>query len=87
MAEEAIPPRNLRRTGFRIGFMAVIVCAAVAASAYIFSPQIADALPAQAGLIDAYVGKVDSLRFEVNSWVATSANTITETLENAVGSE
>ena len=51
-----------KRSGFRRGFLLMIVIALVLAAIYIFAPQIARSVPQVDPFLSAYVAQVDSMR-------------------------
>ncbi|WP_209424249.1 zinc-ribbon domain-containing protein [Pararhodobacter sp. SW119] len=61
-ARVVIAPEEPERSGFLIGFVIALVLAALAAAAYLWSAELAEAVPALAEPLAAYVEAVDSLR-------------------------
>lgn len=66
-----------RRSGFRLGFSMVMLLAAAAIFLYLFSPQIAEAVPALQPTLAAYVDRVNAIRTTVDSQLESSINTLT----------
>ncbi|EAQ04405.1 MJ0042 family finger-like domain protein [Pseudooceanicola batsensis HTCC2597] len=66
-----------QRLGFRRGFVAVIVLAVLMTIIYLQAPQLADAVPALAGPLEAYVAGVDDGRM----WLDEKAETLAERLD------
>ncbi|MDA7426484.1 zinc-ribbon domain-containing protein [Thalassococcus lentus] len=58
------------RSGFGRAFVLIVLLAAIAIAIYIFAPQIAEAVPALAPTLDAYVAQVDALRLWLDGQVA-----------------
>lgn len=61
-----------RRSGFRSGFMLMIVIAAVLAVIYLMAPKLAEQFPAAASALKIYVALVDQLRHWVNGVVESA---------------
>jgi len=59
-----------RRSGFRRGFMLMIVLALILGAIYVFAPQIAQAVPQVDPYLSAYVAQVDGLRVWLDGQVA-----------------
>lgn len=59
---DAAPIEAKKSSGFRRGFLAVLVLLLIALLVYLFAPQIADAVPTLAPTLDSYVAQVDALR-------------------------
>jgi len=57
---EAIPRR---RRGFRLGFLLIVALAGLAIAAYMFAPDIAQAVPQIEPVLETYVAQVDTFRF------------------------
>jgi predicted Zn finger-like uncharacterized protein len=57
-----IAPEEPARGGFLIGFVIALVLAALAAAAYLWSAELAEAVPALAEPLAAYVEAIDNLR-------------------------
>ena len=55
-------PDVQRRKGARYGFSAMLILAAVLIAVYAYAPQIADRVPAVAGILEEYVGIADRAR-------------------------
>ncbi|HMO73579.1 MAG TPA: hypothetical protein PKC84_18410, partial [Paracoccaceae bacterium] len=53
--------------GFRSGFVAILVIAAVLVALYVMAPRIATLIPGSAGTMEAYVTTVDGLRTGLDS--------------------
>ncbi len=76
----------VRKSGFRRGFMLVVILAVILILIYAFAPQIARALPAVDPLLNAYVAQVDALRLSLDgrvsgilSWLDAAAGAETPT--------
>lgn len=66
-AEVQLPePLQKRRKGFRVGFLSVLLIAALAVSLYAGATIIKTALPALGPWLDSYVAQVDALRHELD---------------------
>jgi len=61
-----------RRSGFRSGFILMMVFAAVSVSLYVYAPLIVESLPASKPYMIAYVEGVDQLRAWLDSIVQTA---------------
>lgn len=65
-----------QRSGFRRGFMFMVILALIAVALYIFAPQISAALPQAEGVLTSYVEWVDGLRLwldgQIQSFIAQS---------------
>ena len=57
--EHPLPPRN---SGFRRGFMTIVLLAVIGLLLYMFAPQLAEMVPALKGALMSYVEMVDGLR-------------------------
>ncbi|MEM1237086.1 MAG: zinc-ribbon domain-containing protein [Pseudomonadota bacterium] len=69
-AEAAAISAKAHRSGFRIGFIAVLVILLIAAGLYSYADPIGEAVPALAGVLDAYSGVIGSLRLQLQNAVA-----------------
>lgn len=61
-----IPLGQREARGFRSGFLVVMALAIVGAGIYLAAPQLSSMFPALAGVLEAYVGAVDSLRLSLD---------------------
>lgn len=65
------------RTGFRLGFISVVMIALLALAAYTFAPQISAAVPQATASLDSYGAWVDGMRLwlddQVQDFIATPA--------------
>jgi predicted Zn finger-like uncharacterized protein len=77
---EAIPRR---RRGFRLGFILIVVLAALAVGAYSFSPEISEAVPQAGPVLETYVGQVDIFRF----WLDDLVQGLAERLSSSTGEQ
>lgn len=66
-AEEAQAAMAPRASGFRAGFVAMVVLAVVLVALYVMAPQIAQHLPGSASTMETYVTTVDSVRLWLDS--------------------
>jgi len=62
IADFAGPDEGARRSGFRSGFVLMMVLAVAAAAAYVMAPKIVQQIPASADAMAAYVAAVDHAR-------------------------
>lgn len=67
-----------RRGKVRMGFFTVLILAAVAVGIYALAPQIAEAVPALAGPLEAYVGVVNQGRFWLDDMARSLAGDATQ---------
>lgn len=67
-----------RSGGFGRGFMLVILLAAIAIGAYIFAPQISEAVPPVAPYLDSYVATIDDER----AWLDERITALLEQLDS-----
>lgn len=58
-----------RRSGFRRGFLTVLLLFLVMVLVYVFAPQIAETVPAIKINLDIYVAWVDQLRISLDGWL------------------
>lgn len=58
--------RRLRRTGFRLGFYFAVLCAIVAAGAYVFAPELVELVPEAGPALEVYVAMADRWRLELD---------------------
>lgn len=63
----AAAPVAKSKGGFRAGFLMMILLAAAGAAAYLFAPQIAEAVPDTAGPLEGYVAWVNDTRVTVDA--------------------
>lgn len=68
-----------KRRGFRFGFFTVLIVIAVFAALYIFAPEISEAVPAVAGIMESYVAGVDAARI----WLDIQMQTLLEMIRPA----
>lgn len=66
------------RSGFRLGFGAVLIFATFLLLAYIYAPQIIEKLPASEPFMTGYVEKIDDMRL----WLDELMKTATEKMSN-----
>ena len=64
-ADDAAPARS----GFRRGFMMMVIIALIALAVYVFAPQISAAVPQAEGVLTAYVEWVNGLRLWLDAQV------------------
>lgn len=60
--EIAAEPERKARSGFRRGFLTVLLIAVIALAVYIYAPQIAETFPGLSEALAGYVNSVDQLR-------------------------
>ncbi len=65
--DDTAPPKS----GFRRGFMVMVLIALIALAAYVFAPQISAAIPQTEPALTAYVDWVDSLRLWLDAQIGT----------------
>ncbi len=77
-SRDAPEARARRRSGFRAGFLSVILLAAVAAALYVFAPNIGTRLPVLDPALEVYVAKLDVGRL----WLDAQMRALTEQLRD-----
>ncbi|MCR8827391.1 hypothetical protein NTA49_12670 [Photobacterium sp. TY 1-4] len=75
------PVRERKKRGFRRGFFTSLLIVAIFAAAYIYSPQIIDAVPAAEPVMAGYVGTVDQGRVWLDSQVTSLLTWLDTTAE------
>ena len=60
--EEAVAEAKRGRSGFRLGFVLIIILVTILFLAYVFAPQIIEMMPSAESFMVSYVEKVDALR-------------------------
>ena len=76
--------RSVRRTGFRVGFISIVIASVAALVIYVYSPRIASARPETAPALGAYVSSVDDVRRSFNLWTERTMKSITDTIDGAL---
>jgi predicted Zn finger-like uncharacterized protein len=71
-----LPPLPPPRGGFRSGFGAMLLVAAVLVGLYVLAPQIAGAIPSMEGAMTSYVATVDALRVWLDSTMNAAAGAL-----------
>ena len=79
----AEPDAPQKRSGFRRGFMMVVVIALLALAVYIFAPQISAAVPQLEPAMTSYVNWVDGLRIWLDQQVQSLVDSSAEAAESA----
>lgn len=77
--EETLPPNT--GSGFRSGFLLMLILAAGLVAAYVMAPKIAQQFPGAEGAMTAYVAQVDALRL----WLDGVLRGLTEQLQSVTG--
>jgi hypothetical protein len=80
-------PEKARQNGFRRGVTAAFVLFAVMALLYVFAAKIADAIPATAGMLSAYVDWINSLRESIDSMMLSAVDKLTGLLDQISGEQ
>ncbi|APX89551.1 hypothetical protein BV394_07345 [Brevirhabdus pacifica] len=57
-----------QRTGFRLGFLLMVLLAAAGVALYRFAPEVVDRIPEAGPLLDRYVETVDVARLRLDDW-------------------
>lgn len=57
-----IPPPPQKKSGFRSGFLLMVILALGLGAIYVFAPQIAQSLPQVDPYLSEYVAQIDTLR-------------------------
>ena len=70
-SDTAAMPEPARKSGFRRGFMMMILLAIIFGAIYVFAPQIAQAVPAVDPFLNVYVAQVDVARLWLDGHVTT----------------
>lgn len=70
--------RPKKRSGFGRGFLLVLLLAALAIGAYVFAPQISEAVPPVAPYLDSYVTTIDNER----AWLDEKVRALLEQLDS-----
>ena len=68
-------------SGFRSGFMVMLILAAVLVAVYVMAPKVSQQFPAAEGAMTAYVGHVDAARL----WLDDVLRGLTERLQGVMG--
>ena len=71
-AERENDPEVASQGGFRRGFVLTMLLFVIAAALYLYAPRLAEAVPAAAPALEAYVGFVDGLRAVLRDWVGAA---------------
>ena len=64
-----MPPPPQKKTGFRSGFLLMIVLAVGLGAIYVFAPQIAQTVPQADPYLSGYVAQIDTLRATLDGQV------------------
>jgi len=70
------PDGHPRRSGFRSGFVLMMVIAVVLASAYVMAPRIVQQIPASADTMAAFVSAIDSARLWLDGLMRQAITTL-----------
>lgn len=71
-------PVRKKSGGFGRGFMLILLLAAVAVGVYLYAPQISEAVPAAAPILETYIAQVDAGRV----WLDGQVTALLETLDS-----
>ncbi|WP_299138149.1 zinc-ribbon domain-containing protein [uncultured Tateyamaria sp.] len=82
VAEPTMEAMPRKRSGFRRGFLLMILVALVLGAVYVFAPQIAQAVPQVDPYLSAYVAQVDSGR----AWLDGQVTSLLQSLDQAATS-
>ncbi len=76
-----IVQRPRPRTGFRSGFVLMVLLAVAVVAMYVMAPRIAEQIPAARPALDGYVAAVDSAR----AWLDTATRRVVDSLQGLAG--
>jgi predicted Zn finger-like uncharacterized protein len=74
-------PEPVTRTGFRSGFVLMLVVAAVLVALYLMAPRLAQQIPGAKGALEAYVAGVDAARV----WLDSATKSVVGALQRLAG--
>lgn len=80
--EEQTP---MRRSGFRRGFLLMILVFVIATLLYIFAPTIGESVPALSGTMDAYVDLINTLRLWLDQVMSNAVDAMSGFTEDSGG--
>ena len=65
-----------QRTGFRLGFLLMVLLVAAGVALYRFAPQVVDRIPEAKPMLDQYIEAVDIARLRLDEWARIAAEKI-----------